>query len=148
MAKDHNPKQGLPNKQQLIYMLQRYTNIQLVPLDNGQDPLNISSETAQFKKPIFIDTDLGKMSKKIDMAMQHQAAFPHSDDPYPSRILLEGNLSLVRKAMDAHTKLLGDDPYNPQEPYEHPLSLMEGVNIPEYDAFELPDVDDSDIKTE
>jgi hypothetical protein len=132
-------KQGLPNKQQLVFMLQRYSNVQLVPMDNNQESINISSDTAQFKKPIFIDADCGKMTKKIEMAMKHQAAFPHENAPYPSRIILEGNLSLVKKAMNAHKKLLGDDPYNPKEPYERPLSLMEGINIPEYEAFELPE---------
>ena len=134
-----NKKDGLPNKQQLVYMLQRYSNIQLVPIDNDQDPIKISSETAQFKKPIFIDTDLGKMTKKIEMAMQHQAAAPHNNGDSPSRIVIEGNMGLVKKAIDAHTKLLGDDPYNPKQPYDQPLSLMEGLNIPEYEAFDLPD---------
>lgn len=140
----HNPnKAGLPDKQQLVFMLQRYTNIQLVPIDNDQAPIQISSETAQFKKPIFIDADLGKMSKKIAMAMQHQAASPNNNGDDPSRIILEGNLSLVKKAIDAHTRLLGDDPYHPKQPYERPLSLMEGKNIPEYDAFALSDDDET-----
>ncbi len=146
--KNNDPKAGLPNKQQLVYMLQRYTNIQLVPIDNGQDPISISSESAQFKKPIFIDTDLGKMTKKIEMAMQHQAAFPQNNgENNPSRIIVEGNMSLVKKAIDAHVKSLGDDPYNPKQAYDRPLSLMEGNNIPEYEAFDLPDdIGTSDAK--
>ncbi len=134
-------KNGLPNKQQLIFMLQRYSNIELIPIDNNQESIKLSSETAQFKKPIFIDCDTGKMSKKIHMAMEHQAAFAteNPDKDAPSRIFVDGNLSLVRKAIHAHSKLLGDDPYNPTDPFANPISLMEGVNIPEYDAFDLPD---------
>lgn len=149
-------KTNLPTKQQLVFMIQRYSNIQLVPLDNNQEAITISSETAQFKKPIFIDADCGKASKKINMALQHQALFPltSSSDPdnadtdnkeRPSRIIIEGNLSLVRKAINAHKKLLGDDPYNPNMPYDRPISIMEGVNIPEYSAIEqLPDDENID----
>lgn len=129
-------KKGLPNKDQLMVMLKRYSSLQLVPLDNHQEPMTITSESSEFKKPIFFDTDCGKTMNKIKMALKQQAFYPHDNGAYPSRIRLEGSLDLVEKTCDYHYKLQGDDPYNVKQPFENKVYLMHGFNIPEYTLFE------------
>jgi hypothetical protein len=131
-----NNKKNLPNKEQLMFMLQRYTSVQLIPIDHDQAPIVISSDTANFKKPIFFNTESGKTLNKIAMALKQHAFFPPDDTTEASRILMEGNLSLINKTIAAHAKAQGDDPYNPKKVFDHHLHLMQGMNIPEYEAIE------------
>jgi len=138
---------GLPNKQQLGIMLKRYASVQFFPVDVDSDGSNnnsegssddsksktitIQSDTAKFKKPIFLDADTGKMDQKIIMALKEQGSHPNENAPDPNKIALAGNQSLVQRAMEAHNKLIGDDPYNPNHPYENDIELVEGSDIPE-----------------
>lgn len=134
-AKPDN-KQGLPNKNQLLIMMKRYSSIKITPKDNGQQPMSIHSESSQFRKPIFFDTDCGKMMNKIKMALKQQAFYPHDNADYPSKIELNGNVDLVQRTCDYHYKLQGDHAYDIKKPFDHHLYLIQGDNIPEYILYE------------
>ena len=134
MAKDN--KKGLPTKDQLQTMMQRYASVQITPLDNSQDPVTISSDTSDFKKPIFFNTDCGKTLSKIKMAIREQGYFPIEDEKEISRLVLDGNLDLINKTMEEYKKLLGDDPKKPRKPFDEHVDLLEGDSIPEYDLIE------------
>lgn len=121
-------------KQQLHYLMQRYTSVKFIDIDNNNATLTVSSDTANFKKPIFaVNSDCNKVSAKLLLAMQYQAAATPSYPDVPfTRIVVEGNLDLVQNTMKQYKKLIGDDPYNPKQPFTKPIMLMEGSNIPEY----------------
>lgn len=131
-----NNKKNLPTKEQLMVMMQRYTSVQIIPVDHDQGSIVVSSDTANFKKPIFFNTECGKNLNKVIMALKQQAFFPPDDEKAGSRMLLEGNLGLINKTIAAHAKAQGDDPYNPKKVFDHHLHLMHGMNIPENEAIE------------
>lgn len=135
MAKNNN-KKNLPTKEQLKILMQRYSSVQLIPIDNEQAPMVVSSDTANFKKPIFFGTESGKTLNKVVMALKHQAFFPPKEGKETCRILMQGNLDLIEKTVAEHAKAQGDDPYNPKKPFDHHLHLMQGINIPEQEMLE------------
>ncbi len=126
---------GLPTKEQLECMLRRYRTIRLNPLDNNQESMTVSTAISEFRQPIFL-VDGGNDANRVALALQYQAAFPQTNPSVPSRIMVDGNLNLVQTAFNVHKKLLGDDPYNPEQPFDNQLMLMEGQNIPEYQLYE------------
>lgn len=121
-----NNQSGLPTKQQLSVMLKRYSSVQLYNLESKnkeqQNSIVIQSDTAKFKKPIFIDADAGKINEKILMALQHEAN--SVTNKTNNKIKLEGNASLVHRVIEAHKKLLGDDPYKPNKPFDKDIELI------------------------
>lgn len=127
-------REGIPDEEQLLFLMRRYSSIRLQPIDNGQESMSVSTATAEFKQPIFA-VDCGNAERRIALALQYQAAFEQADLTIPSRIMVDGNLDLVQTTFNLHKKLSGDDPYNPKQPFDHQLMLMEGDNIPEYELF-------------
>lgn len=135
-------KKNFPTKEQLKVMMQRYSSVQLIPIDIDKKPTVVSSDTANFKKPIFFGAECGKTLDKVMMALKEQAFYEPSDPNSGSRVIMEGNLELIDKAMISHAKAKGDDPYNPKKPFDHHLHLMQGMNIPEHEYLRKLSEDD------
>lgn len=129
-------KDGLPSAEQMLVLMQRYANMRITSINNKQQPIDIKTDTSEFKKPIFFNTDCGKTLNKIKMSLKQQAFYPCEDDSKLSKVILDGNANLVEMACNYHRKLLGDDPYNPNKPFNNDLYIMQGSEIPEYQYIE------------
>lgn len=129
-------KKGLPTTEQTLVLMQRYANMRITSINTKQKAIDIRTDTSEFKKPIFFNTDCGKALNKIKMTLKQQAFYPCEDKSETSKIVLDGNANLIDMTCNYHQRLLGDDPYNPNKPFNNNLYIMHGLDIPEFELMD------------